>query len=369
MSPSTSEKERIVSEARPVAASAVGPASMDRAGQPAVSVEALSKRFPIRRSWLALMRHPFGTGYTPVVTDVSFEVPTGEFFGLLGPNGAGKTTVFRMIAAGVIPDSGSVRVHGYDVVHQPQQVRRQVGCVLGDERSLQWRLSAFENLLLFSALHGLHGAAARQRIAELLDLVGLGDRGISLVNTFSSGMKQRLLIARALLSRPRVLLLDEPTRSLDPISARDFRRFLRKEIAQREGCTVILATHSSEEAFELCDRVAVLHKGRLLAVGKASELRHQYAESRYEVWTSEPDHAAFSDLEEKGKLRDRRRAETEGGWTRLSFELSGDLGEAARIVDILTCSGVRIARFERVPVSLADLLERIVASAEHPTGN
>src|SRR5690606_25256479 len=131
--------------------------------------------------------------------------------------------------------------------------------------------------------HGLRGREAEARVGELLRVVALADTGEKMVGSFSSGMKQRLLIARALLSRPRILLLDEPTRSLDPLSARDFRAFLREEIAGQQGCSVILATHSAEEALNLCDRLAVLRKGELLAIGPAEELARRYGEERYRL--------------------------------------------------------------------------------------
>ncbi|HEX6964410.1 MAG TPA: ABC transporter ATP-binding protein, partial [Gemmatimonadaceae bacterium] len=232
----------------------------------AVRVEGLTKRFRVRRRWSEMLRHPWAHEYAMAVRDLSWEVRRGEFFGLLGPNGAGKTTVFKMLMTSTTPDAGRALVHGYDVVREAGRVRALVGCVLANDRSLYWRLSAAENLRLYAALYNLHGARARDRVRELLRVVELDDTGEKMVAEFSSGMKQRLLIARALLSEPSVLLLDEPTRSLDPLSARRFRDFLRTEIAGNQGCTVLLATHSSEEAMELCDRVAVLDRGRLLAL-------------------------------------------------------------------------------------------------------
>src|SRR5690606_12283158 len=192
-----------------------------------------------RRTWRQMLRQPFGRSERATVVDnVSFEVQKGEFFGLLGANGAGKTTLFRILAARLLPDTGTATVAGTDVVKDPARTRALLTPVVTDERSLHWRLSARENLELFAALFGLRGAAADARIDQLLASVELDDAGDKMVGTFSSGMKQRLLIARALLGQPRVLLLDEPTRSLDPISARRFRRFLREEITGRQGCTV-----------------------------------------------------------------------------------------------------------------------------------
>jgi ABC-type multidrug transport system ATPase subunit len=197
-------------------------------------------------------------------------------------------------------------------------------------------------------------------------VTGLADTGRKMVGAFSSGMKQRLLIARALLARPRVLLLDEPTRSLDPVSARDFRIFLREEVTQRQGCTVLLATHNAEEALELCDRVAVLDRGRLLAIGRAADLAEQYGDESYRLWTRTPSHPALITLQERGIAVKVDEEPGSDGWTRVTLELSGGLDAAARALDLLTTAGVSVARFERIGLSLAELLERIVQQRGKP---
>ena len=327
-----------------------------------VVLDGLTKRFPVRRSWAQMLRHPFATTYATVVQGVSWEVHEGEFFGLLGPNGAGKTTLFKMLATLVIPDGGTAVIAGHDVAREPAAVRRVLAPVIADERSLYWRLDASANLELYGVLQGLSRADARARTAELLQVVGLDDAGDKLVGTFSSGMKQRLLIARALIGRPRVLLLDEPTRSLDPVSARQFRAFLREEISGRQGCTVLLATHNAEEALELCDRVAVLDRGRLLAAGTAERLSREIGEERYRVWTRDPAHPALAALAAQGVARGVTDAGPDDeGWSRVEMEIPGGLDRAAEVVAFLAEQGMAVARFERVTPSLADLIERIVA--------
>ena len=331
------------------------------AAKAAVRMSGITKRFAVRRGWLELLRRPFSGESTLVLRDVTVDVMPGEFFGLLGPNGAGKTTLFKVLATLVLPDDGTAVVEGYDILEHPDEVRRVLTPVIADERSLHWRLTARENLRLFATLHGLDRAESRTRIDEVMVATGIADVGTKLAGAFSSGMKQRLLIARALLARPRVLLLDEPTRSLDPVSARDFRAFLREEITGRQGCTVILATHNAEEALELCDRVAVLDRGRLLAVGRASELAEEFGEESYRVWTRTPEHPAFSALAERGVETEVEHDPTAtDGWIRVRLQLSGGHEAAARALDLLTAAGVPIARFERVGLSLADLMERIV---------
>jgi len=329
-----------------------------------VRIERLSKRYPERRTWPEILRRPFAVPRVTVLNEITFDVRAGEFFGLLGPNGAGKTTLFKILATLVSADEGQAWIDGVDVAREPARVRRLVSPVVADERSLSWRLSARENLNLYAALHGLGGAAARQRVDEMLEVVGLEDAGPQLVAKFSSGMKQRLMIARGLLARPKLLLLDEPTRSLDPPAARRFRTFLREEIAARHGCTVLLATHNTEEALELCDRVGVLHRGALLAVGPAAELARRVAGERFVIWTTLPESGALVDGAAAARLRVVAVHPPESeGWHRVEVELSGGERTAAETLRRLVAAGLPVARFERVPLSLADLIERVIDGA------
>ncbi len=331
----------------------------------AIHVDGLTKRFPIRRTWYDMLRRPFDTSYATAIDAVSFTIYAGELFGLLGPNGAGKTTLFKLLTASTTPDAGCATVLGRNAVREMRKVRGVVSCVWANERNLYWRLSARENLRLFAALHGMKAAEGRQRIKEVLESVELADTGEKMVATFSSGMRQRLLIARALLSRPKVLLLDEPTRSLDPISARRFREFLRVEIVGRQGCTVALATHNSEEAMELCDRVAILDHGRLLAVGNSAALSHQFGDQTYCLWTRNPDHPAILmlDVEGEARLIDVLPAESEG-WYCVRLRIAGGMSRSTDILNCLVASGVDVARFEQTNLSLAELIERVVKSSD-----
>ena len=293
---------------------------------------------------------------------MSFDVREGEFFGLLGPNGAGKTTLFRVLSTLTLPDGGVARIGGHDVVRNASAVRRLLAPVVADERSLFWRLSAHENLRLFATLDGIDATERDHRSREALEVVGLA-ASTAMVGTFSSGMRQRLLLARALLRRPRVLLLDEPTRSLDPVMARRFRRFLRDELAPAVQCTVLLATHQAEEAFELCDRVAVLDRGHLLAAGRASELGREAAEDRHHLWTTAPDHHELRALESQRLIADVAIGDTEAdGWSRMTLRVPGGNEGAASLLRRLAMAQVPVARLERIEPTLADILERIVAA-------
>lgn len=342
----------------------------DRSVQPqarraiAVRIHGLTKRFPVRRTWVGMLRHPFRTTYNTAVDNISCDIFTGELFGLLGPNGAGKTTLFKMLTASTTPDAGTATVLHYDAVTEAAEVRRAVSCVYASERNLYWRLSARENLRLWASLNRLHGAVAHARIEEVLQTVEIADTGEKIVAMFSSGMRQRLLLARALLSNPKLLLLDEPTRSLDPISARSFRQLLRRITSGPEKCTVVLATHSSEEAMELCDRVAILDHGRLLAVGNSTELSQRFGDQVYSIWTRSPDHPAILMLDVEGRVRliDVLPAERDG-WYCVRLAIPGGMNHSTEILGCLTASGVDVARFEQKNLSLAELIERVVASS------
>ena len=331
--------------------------------EPALRLHDLSKRFKVRRGLLATLRDPKGAPWVNAVQHVSCDVQQGEFFGLLGPNGAGKTTLFKMLATLTSPDEGWATVYGADVMRDSREVRRMVAPVAADERGLHWRLSALENLRLFATLYSLRGPTLQARVDEVLDVVGLRGAERRAVGTYSSGMRQRLLIARALLIQPRVLLLDEPTRSLDPVSARDFRQFLREQVAGPTKCTVVMATHSADEALGLCDRVAVLNKGRLLAVGPARALEREYSDDRYRVRTRSPEHATWREIERSGAINRRVVGTLDAeGWTVVECHVPGGADAAARVLASLTAAGVPVAGFDRMELSLADLIERIVTT-------
>jgi ABC-2 type transport system ATP-binding protein len=334
-------------------------------GEEVVRTRGLTKRFPVRRTWAESLRDPLRRDLVTAVSDLSLSVMAGEFFGLLGPNGAGKTTLFKMLATLMLPDDGSASVAGHDVAGAPAAVRRVLTPVIADERSLMWRLSAWENMRLFAGLYGIGGSERDRRISDILEVVGLGETAEKLVGSFSSGMKQRLLIGRALLGRPRVLLLDEPTRSLDPVSARRFRQFLREEIVQAQGCAVMLATHNAEEALELCDRVAVLSRGRLLALGPVEEMIARIGDDDYLLCASLGAERTLEALHRRGLVRDYGETSSgPGSWTSFRLQIPGGADQAAAVLASLVGEKHAISRFERVALSLADLLERTLESGE-----
>src|SRR3954462_9784615 len=238
-------------------------------------IEAIDLRRTYRTTTGVVRRKPLEV---EAVRGVSFAVEQGELFGLLGANGAGKTTTIKMLITLLLPTSGEARVLGYDVVDDAREIRRRIGYVFGGDRGLYERLSALDNLRYFAELYGVSGARQRHRIDEVLELVGLKGREKERVEGYSRGMRQRLHIARGILHDPEVVFLDEPTIGVDPVGARELRATIAGLVSG--GKTVLLTTHYMFEADTLCDRIAVIAKGRIVGHGTPTELKSGVADGR-----------------------------------------------------------------------------------------
>jgi ABC-type multidrug transport system ATPase subunit len=231
----------------------------------ALNVENIEKYFPPAASgWRALL-HPVSRLTVPALRGISFQLRQGEVMALVGANGAGKSTLLRILTTLLIPTRGRALIRGFDVARDPANARRQIGYHTGADACFYARLSGRENLNLFAGLNNLSAKQTVQRIAELADIFGLGPLLDRQVRTLSTGNIHRLGLARAMLHQPSVLLLDEPTRSLDPLAAAEFRRFLLDQIVGRSGTAVLFASHTLSEVEQLAGRVAVLDGGKLLA--------------------------------------------------------------------------------------------------------
>ena len=204
---------------------------------------------------------------------VTFEVKKGEIFGLLGPNGAGKTTLIKILSTLVLPDSGKAFVEGIDVTRRPRETVRRLQTVLAETMGFERRLTGRDNLEFSAALLGIPKKEAKRRIGELLGFTGMTEWADVMFQRYSTGMARRLLVCRALLSNASVLLFDEPTAALDPISAAEFRKLITHDLAEEKGKTILLATHNLWEAEQLCDRIALLRKGKILAIGTPAEIK------------------------------------------------------------------------------------------------
>ena len=209
------------------------------------------------------------------LADLTIQIPKGAVFGLLGPNGAGKTTTVRILSTLLTPTSGTARVLGYDVVKQAGLVRRGIGIILGGDRGLYGRITGKENLQYFGALNHMNPGETNRRADQLLSELGLAEWGNTPVERYSRGMRQRLHIARGLLTDPSVLFMDEPTIGLDPMGAQELRQYIPELASQ--GKTVLLTTHYMLEADMLCDTIAIINRGRLVALGSPTDIKRNFS--------------------------------------------------------------------------------------------
>jgi ABC-2 type transport system ATP-binding protein len=208
------------------------------------------------------------------INHLDLRIKRGELFGLLGPNGAGKTTLVKVLCTLLPPDEGTAVVNGYDVNRQQMQVKQSIGTLFSvGERGFFWRLSGYSNLEFFAAINNVPRNGRQQRIMEVLELVGLKDNAFEFFQKYSGGMKRKLARARALLADPPILLLDEPTTGLDVTSSRSIRDFIKNDLGKKAGKTVLYTTHYIEEVAQMCDRVGIMNKGKIIALDTPQALK------------------------------------------------------------------------------------------------
>jgi ABC-2 type transport system ATP-binding protein len=297
------------------------------------------------------------------VNGVDLQIQRGEIFGLLGPNGAGKSTTIRMLCTLLEPTSGTATVNGFDVVKQANEVRRNLGTVLAGERSIYWKLTGRENLEYFAALYHIPQAIAKKRVDELLERMELKERANELVEKYSTGMRQRIAISKALLARPPILLLDEPTLGLDPQAARNLRELIAQ--LKQDGHTILLTTHYMEEADQLSDRIGIIDAGRVIALDTPKGLKQRIDQKeviRLEVtgW--------HDDLSDKLKsitgienLMSRRQGETDL-WE-VNMQAHNSRTAIPRIVEHISGNGTRLVNMNIVKPSLEDVFIHLTGKA------
>jgi ABC-2 type transport system ATP-binding protein len=321
----------------------------------AIDARDVAKSFVKKKSVRELFTKPFTRPErVHALRGVTLQVREGEVFGLLGPNGAGKTTLLKILSCLVLPDAGSARVGGHDVVDE-DEVKPKIGLVNSDERSFYWRLSGRENLRFFAELYDVPRPTRETRIATLLarvDMVEAADRRFA---DYSSGMKQRLAIARAMLHDPPILFMDEPTRSLDPASALSLREFALDELKARDGKTILIATHNLREAEAMCDRLAILVKGQVRQVGTVDEVRRwgvRERRLRLQVadWRGLP----------PGPWRQASVKHLPDGGTEVEVALESE-GAFEDLLRALLAAGVGVRACDRIEPDLEEAFSRILA--------
>ena len=299
--------------------------------QNAISVSSLSKNF----------------GEIRAVDGISFEVKKGEMFGFLGPNGAGKTTTQRILTGILKPDSGAIHIMEFDFFKHSFDAKMLMGIV--PEMSNPYiDLTAWDNLLLMGELYGVSKKKRKQKAMELLELFGLGERKNQKTKGFSKGMKQRLILAMALIHEPELLFLDEPTSGLDVQSARLIRNLVGE--LNQKGATVFLTTHNIEEANQMCDRVAIINQGKIVAIDRPENLRNAIQSSQsVEVAFDKP----IGDLESLQAIEGVNEVRKEGDKLRLYTNTPGDV--ACQLVEYSKAHELRILALNTLAPSLEDV--------------
>jgi ABC-2 type transport system ATP-binding protein len=305
---------------------------------------------------------------------VDLGIKKGEVFGLLGPNGAGKSTLIKILCTLVIHDEGEVLVNGLDVRKQPGKVLRNLQAVLPESRGFSWRLSGRQNLEFYSMLYGLTRERARERIDYLLDITGLKDRADDDYQRYSTGMQRKLLLCRALLRDTPCLLFDEPTSGLDPASAVEFRHLLRDKLAREEGKTIFLSTHNLAEAQEICDRIAILDRGKIVTCDTPANV--QYALSDEKVFdisfvspvSADDARKLLGTLEHVAGLRDvRAENDAAGGIARLLLRVDRGLALSS-VLDVVARPGAVIAAVNTREPTLEEVFTTVTRRRTSPLG-
>lgn len=338
-----------------------------------IELREISKSFRQNTAGAGLLKALFGrvpTREVAALSGLSFTVEEGQFYSLLGRNGAGKTTAIKILCTLLLADSGTAKVAGNDVVRQAVAVRRSIGVSIRGERSVYWRLTGRQNLEYFGRLYDLTGRELVRRAAEVGEVVGLSDRLDDYVERYSMGMKQRLAIACALIHRPPVLMLDEPTIGLDAAGARALRRFIRKELMQREKVTILYTTHYIHEAEEMSDAVGVLHQGKIVAEGSPAAVARRA--------TSE----VGAQLEAKGVLAEGidllrklpgiqtvSLTPKSSGTYNVRLTTDGRELPTAEIVSVIVSQGCELLSLEAVRPSLEDAFVALTGGEEIPANS
>lgn len=240
--------------------------------EPAIQTINLIKKFKTKTSTGKLFNRK--TQSVNALDNLNLTIKKGEVFGLLGPNGAGKTTLVKVLCTLLPPDEGTAKVNGFDVIKQQMRVKESIGTLFSvGERGFFWRLSGYSNLEFFAAINNVPRKGRHERIMKVLQLVGLEDKAFVVFQKYSGGMKRKLALARALLPDPPILLLDEPTTGLDVTSSHTIRNFIKNDLGKKHGKTVLYTTHYIEEVSQMCDRVGIMNRGRIVALDTPDALK------------------------------------------------------------------------------------------------
>jgi ABC-2 type transport system ATP-binding protein len=319
----------------------------------AIKTEALGRVYKIRGAKKAEAQT------RTALTDINLEVPKGEFFGLLGPNGAGKTTLIKILVTLLTPTTGHAYVAGFDVARDSQKVRPRINMVSGGESSGYGLLTVRENLWMFGQFYGMDSKSTWKRVDELLEIVGLKDRANTRSSDLSTGLRQKMNIARGFVTDPDVVFLDEPTLGLDVGASRDIRNFVRAWMAARPNRTVLLTTHYMAEADELCDRVAIINAGKVLACDSPNVLKKRLQQDAiFHLDVSPLKNGALNAFNALPGVRQATHLAQDGN-SQLELILTED-DALGSVMNTLTAQGAHILNLQKREPTLEDVFVDLV---------
>lgn len=323
----------------------------------AILVESVTKRYPKFKRYREMVLHPFRREEVTALRGVDLEVRKGELFGLLGVNGAGKTTLIKILCTLVLPNEGRAWVNGYDPLTQSWQIRGSIGYVISEERSFYWRLTGQQNLEFFSTLYNLDRTQAQKRIKSVLKLVGLDTAADQMFKDYSTGMRQKLAIARGLLTDPLILFMDEPTRSLDPLAAQHLRDFVVDEIVGNQGRTVFFSTHNLQEA-EICQRIAILDQGKIQLCGTPGEIKERYSSPRYQLKLSYMKSGNVKEIISRLPWIKQVKALNGFYW---EVELDSQSGSSSKLIEHLVQAQIKVEACSPMQATLQEVFQQLTS--------
>jgi len=327
----------------------------------AIETFALSKKYLPPRGLMALLAKSPVKKVVTAVDEVNLKVKRGELFGLIGPNGAGKTTFIKLLSTLLWPTSGRALVNGYDLTREEDKVKSSIGFVSGEERSFYWRLTGRENLQFFSALHNLSPGIAQKRINESLDHLELTEAADNMFYSYSSGMKQKLSLARGLLTDPTILFLDEPTKSIDIITAQNLKRFIKETLVKEQERTVIFTSHRLEEVEKLCDRIGIMKKGKIIFCGTTEELMKTLkTPERYRIQVGDLSRDRLTKLGSEHKLVDFSIKGEKDSLLTLEFSFQNGNNPLQGVLNDIFAAGGNLVSCNKKRLSLEKMFTQIL---------
>jgi len=324
----------------------------------AIETKDLTKTFYRRNGLIDRMKHRERIE-VKAVDGVDLEIREKELFGLLGPNGAGKTSFIKLLSTLLLPDRGTASVNGWDIEKNSFEVRMSIGLTLSSERQLYWKLTARENLEYFASLYLVRPDEIKQRVDDILEMLDITAQGDMLIENFSSGNRQKVALSRALLNDPPILFLDEPTIGLDPSFSKNFRKLIKKRINEKEKKTILLTTHYMEEADLLCDRIAFINEGRIVALDTPENLKKSIDEK--EIMTFRLSRASKDMIKEMKGLEPIHDMEELDQDDSVVMKIFTDSASACiqDVFDILTRHGSQVISYVASKPTLEDVFIKI----------